>query len=293
MKRYLKYSLSALAIACASTVSAADDKPRFESSGFLQSLDLFMAEQIAKQRTALEASKDAKLKGLDLSLAGKELEKNSGFLSLSDSRPALQSSNTDLVERPDFSSLLAPSGAVRGTYGQDIMGGRSRLGVTFGGDKTGADPSRGFEIALQSQYRQSMQGLSAATGFADVGLAETQYKAGLSLGYSGFGLDASLLRQSSLFANNMAGFEAGFSYQATGWSARIAMSEYTEGTDLYGIENEARNIISFELGASYHLTDNVGLKGGVRYYDYSGSYAINPDDGDKSQMIFLGGRLRF
>lgn len=293
MKRTLKYGLSALAIVCASVASAADDKPRFESNGFLQSLDVFMAEQLAKQRALIDHANAEKVSGLDLTLSGKDTRIESGFLSLNDSRPVVPTAPSDVSERPDFSSLLSPNGIVRGSYGQDIFGTTSRLGVTFGGDPAAATGTSGFEIALQSNYRLSMQGLSSTVGFSDIGLAETSYKAGLSLGYSGFGIDASLMRQTSLFASDLQGYEAGLSYQAPSWSARIAMSEYSEGADLLGIENEVRNIISFELGASYRLTDRVGLSGGVRYYDYGSSYIANPEQGEKSQMIFLGGRLRF
>lgn len=293
MIRVLKYGLSALAIASASVASAADDKTRFESSGFLKSLDLLIAEQLEKQRKQSGQSDADKLKGLDLNLGETDLKQEGAFLSLSDSRPVIQSGTGDLADRPDFSSLLAPNGVVRGSYGQDLFGATSRVGVSFGGDENDPTGSRGFEIALESQYRLSLQGLSATSGFADAGLAETQYRAGVSVGYSGFGIDASLMRQSGLFARETEGFEAGFSYSAPSWSARIAMSEYTEGSDLYGIENEARNIISYELGASYRLSDRIGLTGGVRYYDYGANYVADPEAGDKSQMIFLGGRLRF
>jgi hypothetical protein len=293
MKNHLKYGLSALVMMCASVASAADDKPRFESNGFLQSLDVFMAEQLAKQRAAIEHAKAKKVSTLDLTLSGQDNRIESGFLSLDDSRPVTPSKPSDISERPDFSSLLSPDGAVRGSYGQDIFGASSRMGVRFGANPDAVAGTSGFEVALQSNYRMSMQGLSSTFGFSDIGLAEISYKAGLSLGYSGFGIDASWLRQTSLFTSNMQGYEAGFSYRATSWSARIAMSEYSEGADLIGIENEMRNIISFELGANYRLTDRVGLTGGVRYHDYGSSYIANPEQGEKSQMIFLGGRLRF
>lgn len=293
MKPILKYGLSALAVASVSVASAADDKPRFESSGFLQSLDAFISQQISRQSESAKTSSAEKLKGLDLSLSESKLKKETGFLALSDSRPILKNTSSDLTERPDFTSLLAPNGGVRGTYTQDLFGASSRVGLSFGGKKTGEQTSRGFEIALESQYRLSLQGLSATSGFADAGQAETHYRAGVSFGYSGFGIDASLMRQSGLFAKNMEGFEAGFSYRANSWSARIAMTEYTEGTDLYGIENEARNIISYELGGNYRLSDKVGLTGGVRYYDYGNNYFSTSKNGDRSQMIFLGGRLRF
>ena len=294
MKTLLKYGVSALAIASLSPAAMADDKTRFESSGFLQSLDLFIAEQIAKQRSTQREQRANTLKGLDLSLNSDSLSNDSGFLSLSDSRPRLAASEGELADRPDFSSLLAPTGTLRGSYTQDIFGASSRVGVTLGGDQTGESGNRGFEIAVESQYRLSLQGLSSTSGFADAGQAETQYRAGVSLGYSGFGVDASLMRQSGLFAKELEGFEAGLSYQASSWSARIAMSEYTEGSDLYGIENDVRNIISYELGASYRFTDRFGLTGGVRYYDYGSNYfSTTTEDIDTSQMFFLGGRLRF
>lgn len=295
MNKLVKYGLSALAIASVTAAASADDKTRFESSGFLQSLDLFIAEQIAKQRLGAKAAQADDLKGLDLALREETIGGDSGFLSLSDSRPRVPSTENDLTSRPDFSSLLAPTGAVRGAYTQDLFGASSRVGLSFGGDSTGEDGGRGFEIALESQYRLSLQGLSATSGFADAGQAETQYRAGVSLGYFGFGVDASLMRQTGLFARDLEGFEAGFSYQSSSWSARIAMSEYTEGSDLYGIEKDARSIIAYELGASYRLNDRLGLTGGVRYYDYGANYFSTSKAGeiDTSQMFFLGGRLRF
>ncbi|SDD28714.1 hypothetical protein SAMN04488071_0244 [Kordiimonas lacus] len=293
MKNAIKYGLTALMISASSTATLADEKTRFESTGFLQSLDLFIAEQMAKLRDVQKTDKGDTIKDLELSLRETTESKDNGFFYLREAGPSASGSAIgSMADRPDFSSLLAPDGSVRGSYGQDLFGTGGRLGVTFGADKN--DPTdRGFEIALKSAYRLSMQGLPAANAFNSSDLAERQYNVGLSLGYSGFGLDATLMRQTSLFDADMSGFDVGFSYQAPSWSARLSMSEYREGADLYGIENEARNIISVELGASYRLTDSLGLTGGVRYYDYGSRLMVDPEAGEKSQMIFLGGRLRF
>ena len=302
MKKYAsKYGLMAVLLASASTVAtgsvaAAEEKTRFESSGFMQSLDLFITEQVAKLRGTQSGNKDGSIKDLELSLRDGSAQKDGTFLYLRDrSAPTVTVGSLNapgnLTDRPDFSSLLAPNGAVRGSYGQDMFGSNTRLGVSFGGDD--ARGERGFEIALESNYRMSMQGLSAATGYSSSDLAEHQYNLGLSVGYSGFNLDASLLRQQSLFEKDLSGYGVGFSYQAASWSARLSLNEYREGADLYGIENEARNIISVELGANYRLTDALGLSGGVRYYDYGSRIMLDPAAGEKSQMIFLGGRLKF
>ncbi|WP_417456382.1 porin [Kordiimonas sp.] len=296
MKYALKHSIAALMVCGISVASAAEDKARFEATGFMQSLDLFVAEQIAKLRGNHKTDKGEAIKDLELSLRDTSGKDDSGFLYLRDRSASISGTlgaPGNLNDRPDFSSLLAPDGTVRGSYGQDLFGANSRMGITFGGDPNGVPSDRGFELSLESNYRLSLQGLSATNGFGSTDQAERHYNLGFSVGYSGFNVDASVMRQESLFEREISGYGVGFSYQATSWTARLSLSEYKEGADLYGIENEARNIISVELGASYRLTDNVGLKGGVRYYDYGSRMMLDPEAGEKSQMVFLGGRLKF
>ncbi len=291
MKRVCTYALAGLLIMAAPTGLSAEDKTRFESSGFLQSLDLFIAEQMAKFRSKPQDSEKEDIKELELSLRDSSEKKDSGFLYLRDTSidSKLSSSSVALANKPDFSSLLAPNGMLRGKHGQDILGAQSLIGVTLGANKN--DPTnKGIEIAVQSGYRLSMPEMFGDT---NMDLAARHYNVGLSVGYSGFNVDASLVRQTDPFDTDLYGYDVGFSYQATSWSARFGLSEYKEGTDLYGLENEARNIISVELGANYRLTDRMGLSGGVRYYDYGSRLMLNPEQGENSQMVFLGGSLRF
>jgi len=291
MTYWRKISLAALIAAGFTAHVAADDaKPRFESTGFLQSLDAFIAEQMAKHRSSQSDDKETVLQELELSLRGTESEEHSLF-KLSDSRDTELSPAKNLTDRPDFSSLLAPTGEVRGSYGQDLYSANSRMDLSFGGNDKNPD-DRGLEVSLKSAYRLSVQGLPATLGFAGNDIANREYNLGVSVGYSGFGLDASFIQQTSIFDNGLTGFDVGLSYQSASWAARLSLSEYREGADLYGIENEVRNIISVELGASYRLTDNLGLSGGVRYYDYGDRWFVNPENGE-SQMLFLGGSLKF
>lgn len=285
------YLAAALAASSAATAQSDEDKTRFESSGFLQSLDAFIAEQMTKQRTSQKDLKPGSIEELELSLRDNKAGGNSMFR-LSDSRNLPTSGAETLSKHPDFSSLLAPTGQVRGSYGQDLFGGNSRFGLSFGGDKTNPN-DRGFEVSLQSAYRYSVQGLPALTGFADSSIADREYNLGVTLGYAGFGVDASFTRQTSLFENELQGYDVGLSYRSNSWAARLSMSGYREGADLYGIENDVRSIVSVELGASYKLSSSIGLSGGVRYYDYGDQWLQNPEAGEDSQMIFLGGRLDF
>ncbi|WP_262692438.1 porin [Kordiimonas aestuarii] len=291
----MKYSLAAALVCGASTVSTAEDKARFEATGFMQSLDLFIAEQVSKLRSGEQKDKDEKIKDIDLSLRDTSGANDSGFLYLRDRSAAGMPGSMiipgDLGDRPDFSSLLAPDGTVRGSYGQDILDTTSRMGISL---PTSDNPyAPGIEVSLESSYRMSLQGIPALSGFSSSDTTERNYNIGLTVGYSGFNLDASMMRQESLFDREISGYGVGFSYQASSWMARLSLSEYKEGADLYGIENEARNIISVELGASYRLTDSLGLQGGLRYYDYGSRIMLHPEAGEKSQMVFLGGRLKF
>lgn len=292
MKKALSISLAAILAATTSAFAQSDgDKTRFESSGFLQSLDAFIAEQMTKQRVGQKNLKPGTIEELELSLRDTKAGKNNMFR-LSDSRNLKNSGSENLSSNPDFSSLLAPTGQVRGSYGQDLYGGNTTFGLSFGGDEY--DPTdRGFEVSLQSAYRYSLQGLQTTTGFADSAVADREYNLGVTLGYAGFGVDASFTRQTSLFENELQGYDVGLSYRSNSWAARLSMSGYQEGADLYGIENDVRSIVSVELGASYRLTNSIGLSGGVRYYDYGDQWLLNPEAGENSQMIFLGGRLNF
>lgn len=292
MKKACSIILAAMiAVSPAATAQSDEDKTRFESSGFLQSLDAFIAEQMTKQRIGQKNLKPDSLEELELSLRDNKAPKN-GMFRLSDSRNLKRPTSDSLSSHPDFSSLLAPTGQVRGSYGQDLYGGNSSFGLSFGADEY--DPTdRGFEVSLQSAYRYSVQGLTSTTGFADSGLADREYNLGVTLGYAGFGVDASFTRQTSLFENELHGYDIGLSYRSNSWAARLSMSGYREGADLYGIENDVRSIVSVELGASYRLTNTIGLSGGVRYYDYGDQWLLNPEAGENSKMIFLGGRLNF
>jgi len=293
MKRVWKIGVAAsLAAGLSAPLVADDDKTRFESSGFLKSLDAFVAEQMAKKDGLNKFDKTDVLKELTLSLRGDTAGEDTYFR-LSDSRGLQRYDAAPLADRPDFSTLLAPTGQLKAAYGLNATGGNSRLNLSFGGDKNNTE-KRGFEVSLESTYRTTMDGLPTSTSFADAGSANHEYNVGVTLGYSGFGVDASMTRQKSVFQRDLTGFDVGFSYRSNSWAARLSMGEYQEGADLFGIENDVRTLVSVELGGSYKLTDSIGFKGGVRYYDYGDQWVVtDPVAGGNSKMIFLGGQLTF
>lgn len=284
-------SAVALAVAIAVPAWADDDSARFESSGFLKSLDAFVAEQMAKQRQANKISGEQHLKELELSLRDRKDPEKSLFR-LSDSPKFSKNSFNSYTEVPSFSSLLEPTGQLKAAYGFNELVANSRLDMAFG-KKNVDEPSKQFALSLKSGLRITNENIPAPSAFANVGLEDREYNLGVTLGYSGFGVDASLTRQTSVFMPESIGYDVGLSYQSTSFAARLSLSEYHEGADLYGIENDVRSIVSVELGASYKLSDAIGLNGGVRYYDYGDQWLVDPEAGENSKMIFLGGQLRF
>ena len=220
MKNVLKFTVAALLVCGTSVASAAEDKARFEATGFLQSLDLFIAEQVAKLRSDESKEKKEEIKDLELSLRDPSSgTAEQGFFYLRDRSAPQPGAQTGMGvignpgDRPDFSSLLAPTGTVRGSYGQDVLDASSRTGFNL---PLSSNPhAAGLEISLESNYRLSMQGIPALSPLATSDMAERNYNFGVTVGYSGFNLDASMMRQESLFERDISGYGVGFSYQAS------------------------------------------------------------------------------
>lgn len=282
-----------------------DNVPRFMEGSFIKDLEgLLAAEQLLKQQRM-----KAGLTDLTLTLSGKSLPDirsggfrvNDGltdeteeedFFYLQDA--SVQKGPIGLTARPDFSSLLAPEGSFRSMADQNGSVTGARVGLALGSEvRPDGTVDPGFLIALESAYQLS----AGATNWSDYGgfadqLADRRYNVGVTLGYSGFNLDAAMRREWSPTEIESVGYDLGFSYQSTGWSARLGWSAYKSGEDLKGLNNEARSFVSVELGANLNLSDRFGLLGGLKYYAYEDFHILNTGQ-DTNQMVFLGGRMRF
>lgn len=290
MKCALKYGFAAL-IAAASPAAgyAVDADISAQPADFEPNVASYVVKQVLNTHSVKSPTAPRTLRELQLSLRNKSGQDSAPF-KLSDSRSSDKWDSQDFALRPSFSSLLSPTGTLENEFGQELSDRSSRIGLTLGA-KDGEE-KRGLNIAVQSRLKLSLDGVQSLTAFADSSLANREENFGVAVGYSGFGVDASITRHTNLFTNDAIGFDVGLSYQDDAFGARLSLSEYTEGADLNGLENEARNVISVELGASYRLTNTLGLTGGVRYYDYGEHWLVNSET-DSAQAIFLGGRLKF
>lgn len=280
------------------------DVRRVSSGAYLRGLDALLAEQqalrLAKKPKALDLTltfsgrqlPDIRTGGFRVGILDDDQKTDESFFYLRDVSQDT-SDPMGVATKPDFSNLVAPSGQLRDTMHQDVMS--ARIGLALGaGVKSDGSIDPGFLIDLESSYTTN----SGTATWADYGgltdqIVERGYNVGVTLGYSGFNLDARLSREWSPFISERIGYDVGFSYRSNSWSARLAWSAYKAGEDLRGFDNDARQFISFELGANLKLTERLGLSGGIRHYEY-GEWRLVPGiKGEDDQMVFLGGRLKF
>ncbi len=268
-----------------------DDSKKSENSSVLATLDKMIAEIKTSPKTNKASTNEPIIESLELSLRNPEENQDDGFLYLRDKSPIATLTSKNSSERPGFSSLLSPNSSLRGST-PNIFDGSSRIGLSFGNNDD--LDHKGLELAIESAY--SLSGLnpniSGHINDANNPFTDRSYNVGLSVGYSGFNLNASVIREQSLWNGGTEGFGFGFSYTGTRWAAQLSLSEYKEGIDLQGINNEVRNFVSVELGASYQLSNSLGILGGIRYFDQRNSY-LNKSDFGSARAFFLGGRLKF
>ncbi|WCL54622.1 porin [Gimibacter soli] len=289
MKRLTRTGMALLVAALVSAPSGAEDSTRFESNGFLESLDLFMAEHMAWLKPVPRDGSAEGLKELELSLRQNDNGQQKGFFYLQENAAPIGSGRTS-SDIPDFSSLLAPSGT-QGVNRLPLAGADSNLTLSFGKDK--ADPA--FRLGFSGSYRIEGDRRVAATDAFGFGVSpgEERIESGLSLGFGGFAIDAAMLQVTDHAAGRSTGYDVGFSWRQGAFATRLSLSEYKAGADLMGIDNAARDVLAVELGASYRLTERIGVQGGVRYLDYSSRIVATPFSAESEQMVFLGGQFRF
>jgi len=188
------------------------------------------------------------------------------------------------------SALLTTDGVmVGGLTGQTLASGGS---FSLFDDPATGKP--GLNISLLT--RQERGGLIGISDFdRQTGLSALNNDVGISLGYAGFNFDASFSEYDNpAMLQQGFGIEAGLSFSTNSFSARLSARQYRDGSDLLGPNNVFRQFISYELGAQYRLGRGFGVTGGVRYSDFGAPF-LNAAGvlGDKDQVVFVGGNLRF
>ena len=151
-----------------------------------------------------------------------------------------------------------------------------RVAVRAGG---GATPARPVEVAVASPAR--------------TGLAPTQYDLGLAVGWKRFAIAGDVARSSS--PDPVIGTRetavVGVSYNLKRCTGRVAVG---------GERNDSRvaplarpDSMSVDLGASYSISRNIALTGGVRYKVERDQIPALADDHRDSKAVYVGTAFKF
>lgn len=193
---------------------------------------------------------------------------------------------------PALSSSLggnSGSGAVAGSLGG------SQLILSLNPSREASNPfnpTSSFKLVLGSSFIKTPAG--RYTTFLNDGLVVPQaYNLSLGVGYSGFQIGASYSRNDYLFSSDLTGFDLGFGYFSSSWSANVRIGEYNSNRALLLSEdyNVFDSVSAYELGAAYRLFSNVNLTGRFTYYSYGLGSDIAPLEDVKS--LIFGTNLSF
>ena len=193
---------------------------------------------------------------------------------------------------PALSSSLGGSAASGNVAG--ALGG-SQLILSLNPSRevvTPFNPTNSFKLVLGSSFIKTPAGRYA--NFLNDGLVTPQaYNLSLGVGYSGFQIGASYSRNDYLFSSDLTGFDLGFEYFGSSWSANVRIGEYNRNRALLLSEdyNIFDSVSAYELGAAYRLFSNVNLTGRFTYYSYGLGSDITPLEDVKS--LIFGTNLSF
>ncbi|WND03695.1 TonB-dependent receptor [Temperatibacter marinus] len=182
------------------------------------------------------------------------------------------------------------------SYGNSLGFNSSRLGLIFSPKDKEKPFGTGFEVALQGSMHLTVNN---TLGLSDL-YKDREYSLGLSLGYSGFNVDASVLEQTSEIEQAYTGFGVGVSYSGSKLWARLGYKDmkadgYTVPSYIYdAVNTQVADKNSLELQAAYRLKSNWRLTGGVRYSIYGQPlYNLSAQPLEASQSFFIGTRWSF
>jgi len=242
--------------------------------------------------------------GVDFSFRGERTQQEEPEFLYLDFEDAAESSGAPAL--PDTSGFTP-----RPTAGGDTRlaldaRGLSRTARTFTPRYAGAALSLGsggdspdmpaIDIALSSQFATvgpEMVPMSGASGLLNP-LDRQSMNIGLSVGYSGFHIGASLTRESGGFESGYEGINLGLGYAWADFSTEISVGDYSaldSGISLAGLTDYG-NFQKLELGAAYAVSERLRFSGGVRLFDYGRRLGLTGQP-ERSGVLYLGTRLNF
>lgn len=180
--------------------------------------------------------------------------------------------------------------------GQSVIGyNTSRLGVILSPKDKENPYGTGLELALQSSMYLTVnhENLGVSEAFVD-----REYAIGLSMGYYGFNVDASILEQDNSVNPELKGYGVGLSYSTKRLWTRLGYKDLNAQPFSYTVASlsgrfMAAEMNSLELQAAYSLTNSLKVMGGVKYSIHGDPLYGTTVYRDNTQSVYLGTRWSF
>lgn len=149
-------------------------------------------------------------------------------------------------------------------------------------------------VALRAGAGQSLdRSVGAVAAASMTALAPSKYDLGVSVGWKRLGVSGDVGRVSS--ADPLIGTRetaiVGVSYNLNKFSGRLAVSG--ERNDSRIAQFTRPNNVAFDLGASYNVSRNIALNGGVRYKIEKDQIPALVDDRREDKAVYVGTAFKF
>lgn len=300
MRKRVTSLVLALSLAAAMPV-AADDTPRFKSSGFLESLGLF-----SDQRAHLNPD-DRAPSGLkvDFAFRGEPAAQEPGFLYFQDSDESAPVRPVPISRPSNFTPRMTAIGGLddrRDARGDARMSGSFTPRAGSAEVRLSLVPASGEErkalsLTLHSDFLvEQTPGLQGSDFFGGLGeLSPTDRRSqafGMTLAWLGFKVGASMSREEGGLPGDVQGFDLGLGYQWSAFSTELSFGDYnSRDSALIGLAND--NFTRLELGAAYAISERLRVSGGIKLFDYSNRFDLAGNSADHSGLLYLGTRFNF
>lgn len=306
MKHQAASLLTASALLVAVAIPALADPDETDENLVLTEQDSL----ISNARTSLSSIQTARIDlGSGVSFKDRSGEKKPGFLYFrTDERPdnSFQFKSRWLFEATSAftprqsiaaSTLRLSPGESSVLRGFTPRSATAEISLSYGVQSSALGRPPKFDISVSSNISISEADISGLVNNPTLNRAlnRQSYEFGLNIGYAGFGVEAGLRGEDSLFEDGYSGYDLGLFYEGRRFYTNILVGEYRR--KLAGLQRgfgaDDLNYYSLQIGASYRLGSALDLTGGFRIVGYGKGYVFEADRRSLDQIFFLGTRLAF
>lgn len=168
---------------------------------------------------------------------------------------------------------------------------RSTLQINTGGGKKSKSGRDGFGVWVTSESSRTGGGQSIDLAL-EPNAERPNFAVGVNVGYHGFTVGASLLREKNGLDLSYQGYDLGIGYVGRSWFTNLQVAGFrNEGNPLY-YNFMGDRFRAVELGAGYIIWPGFTFSGRFKYFDYGNPSFLNGQS-EEQHIFSLDTRLNF